>query len=56
MKALALAAALSLTALAPAVPKPVNYSGSWTLDKSRSTGLPSYYERVRRRRCAARAG
>ncbi|HEX8850259.1 MAG TPA: hypothetical protein VF761_12060 [Gemmatimonadaceae bacterium] len=32
------------------MPKPVNYSGSWTLDRSRSTGLPSYYERVRSHR------
>lgn len=50
MKTLALAAVLSVAAFAPAVPKPVNYSGSWTLDKSRSTGLPPYYERVRSHR------
>lgn len=50
MKTLALAAALSLGMLAPPTPKPVNYSGSWTLDKARSTGLPSYYERVRSHR------
>ena len=50
MKPLALAAALAIAAFAPEPPKPVNYSGSWTLDKSRSTGLPAYYERVRSHR------
>ena len=50
MKTLALALALSLAPLAPSAPKPVNYSGSWTLDKARSKGLPSFYDRVRSQR------
>lgn len=50
MKTLALALALSLGSVAPSLPKPVNYSGSWTLDKARSKGLPSFYDRVRSHR------
>lgn len=50
MKTLAIALALSTLALAPALPKPVNYSGSWTLDKAQSKGLPNYYQRVRSHR------
>ena len=50
MKTLALAAAFSIGVLAPVAPKPVNYSGSWTLDKARSSGLPSYYQQVRSHR------
>ena len=50
MKSLALALALSLAPLAPSAPKPVNYSGSWTLDKARSKGLPPFYDQVRSQR------
>lgn len=47
MKILTLAA-FSLVSLGAAVaPKPVNYSGSWSLDKAQSKGLPQFYDRVR---------
>lgn len=42
---LILAAAAVLMTVAPV--KPANYAGGWTLDASKSTGLPPYYAQVK---------
>jgi hypothetical protein len=55
-KTLLLAALLATSAAAapgPAVPAAhPDYSGAWTLDKARSTGLPPFYDQVRSHRLA----
>jgi hypothetical protein len=55
MKSLLAAALLALAAMAPLRHAPVpppDYSGAWTLDKARSTGLPPFYSGVRGHRLA----
>lgn len=44
MKIILAAAALTIAAIAA---KPANYAGGWTLDASKSTGLPPYYAQVK---------
>ena len=46
MKALILAVLLGVSPLAPAPAAVPDYSGAWTLDEARSTGLPPFYAQV----------
>jgi hypothetical protein len=50
MKALILAALLGVSVLAPAPAAVPDYSGAWTLDQARSTGLPPFYAQVQSHR------
>lgn len=47
MKKLFLLAALMFVSFAFAEAKPVNYAGTWTLDKTKSKDLPSFYENIK---------
>lgn len=47
MKSILLASVLALSSLAQAADKAADYSGTWVLDKARSSGLPPQYERVK---------